>query len=92
MERKIINAASLEITERCCWGLCVLRNLSRWRSLCSFVLLIHEFTGILKVSKSGTRENLPVLMNERSVSLYCDLTKSCGVLINSMTGPDFQFT
>ena len=67
VERRIVNAASLEITERCCWGL---RNLSKWRSLCSFVLLIHEFTGILKVLKSGTRENLPVLMKARSVSLY----------------------
>ena len=35
-ERRIVNAESLE---RCCRGLCVLRNLSRWRSLCSLVLI-----------------------------------------------------
>ena len=83
---RIVNASSLKITERCCCGLCVLGNLSKWWCLCSFVLLLHEFNGISKVSKSGTRENLHVLIKERSQ--YCDLTKSSRVFINSTTGLD----
>ena len=39
-----------------------------------------------------SKRSLPVLMKAHSVSLHCDLTKSCRVLINSTTGPDFQLT